>query len=415
MLISNIFTVKISAFQKSTEKEIPVLHSLQQIKKLQVQKSSVFTIAIPANYESISIIQLKSIFGDRPLDDLINMGMYFSRLLFLPKDIKSQPINPVWRGNDPNFIPIAKSVLETEKKYWNYAVFYRGQEGIFTLLNDIMQALYTCSQQVCLHEHSRFLDLLSNKVSEFATIDDFLATQPEPHKLPKTIAYDDHLPEMFMHLLSVNYALFGNSGNSNENTWYYFKNAKSVHPPKLKLLLTEFFKPLNADEQTINEILQIHSTYLQDFKKASGENLGILLQIFIDPAVLDSISYLCVAGGIPLRDTKQLIDKTTSEENKKLLQELQPLLFDEKLKRLSVSKFLQLAHSSMKDKLQPLLNILQARLYLKYSIFFDPEKVKIIVYQTPSVNPEKVQKAEKKYKEELRKVIEKILQKNSSI
>jgi hypothetical protein len=94
--------------------------------------------------------------------------------------------------------------------------------------------------------------------------------------------------------------------------------------------------------------------------------------------------------------------------------QLQQDTFDPRLGRISLDKLLTvyrtrpnllLSYStypySAEKPYRNLLNDLQARIYLKYSVLMDPEKVKIFTYKTPSSNPAQAENAEKVYKQKL--------------
>ena len=72
------------------------------------------------------------------------------------------------------FHQLAKDILATEKKYWDYFAFYHGQSASVTLANDIMNAIYSWLNIENLDEQTKFLRFFTQQQSEYKNVDEVL-------------------------------------------------------------------------------------------------------------------------------------------------------------------------------------------------------------------------------------------------
>ncbi len=382
---------------------------IKELKSRFAQKQNIVLQPMPSNITTQSLAHLIATFGAGKTQET-----YISKATRQP----NYPDNyyEMMKMLGDQYREQANEIINNEKRYWNYDVFYHGQENALVLINDIMRAIYGWLDLETPDAQTRFFRLLVQNNTEKTTVDEYL--KPLKKEL-STTKYFDHITHVRDNLLATNLSLFGNIDLNTESSWNYYVSGISLAPPTYRTQLTEFFKLFNFNEKFIEQILDIHRTYLEKTatilpsqKKIAA---GALSQIFIHPSLVDQLTYLSKEGGglfvfadyVPsIRSTK-----TSSEKeliNKQIAQ-LQKEVFDQKLGRLSVEKYLNLVKTQADQIPFSILNRAQAREYLKYSLLMNPEKVKIFIYKTPSINPVDTQKAEQLYKQSLEQTVEEII------
>lgn len=420
-------TVDNETLWKQFKARLQVMGELKKKTKEKSQKQLTQPPA-PATFRSQTEVFLTSFFGPgKTLDEYITQAMNYTK----PDDPqRTQQYLAALKPLEPLFNHLARQIIETEKKYWDYFVFYHGQSSSLTIIHDIMKEIYGWLNIETPQEQTQFFRSFAQKKEEYKNINEVLKAAGQVMQK----VYPDRDPFLQKFLLATNLSLFGHLGESAESTWMYFVEGASAKPPSLADEITQFFKLFGFNEKFVHLLIAAHSNYLlqREFK-------GNLYQLFIHPSVIDEISYLSRRGGeeqFPFTKWEvPTIVGINSEETKKRLEQLEKRVYDPKLGRHSVLQFLNLWRTDPElilfVRTQPrpdlaeerkkvylrvsyanaaeIMNEIQARIYLKYSVLMDPEKVKIITYKTPSTDPMRAQKADEQYKKQLQSIIEEMM------
>jgi len=169
-------------------------------------------------------------------------------------------------------------IIEQERKYPDYQVFYHGQMRDFIVLYDVIKEIqnwFNNKANIPAFEYVRFPEGQNKKLSEYVSLGSLM---------------DDTTPEMIKHLLSVNLSLFGSTTQWGSATFSYFLDSRNMRPPRD--LLTEIFNKLNLNTAYIPQIL--------DTLALLESPTGNMLQIFIPRDKVNDYAYLSVAFGKPL-------------------------------------------------------------------------------------------------------------------
>lgn len=172
---------------------------------------------------------------------------------------------------------------EGELKKTHY-VFYHAQDNVWRIPRDLYRKLYERLDPLS-KEIKNFEFLRWNLPSKEVGAQEFVV-----EGLKRFGLIDDTIREAKVFLLSTNLALFGNVGKPTECTWDYFVKQKShrkLEPADLKGVLDIF----GIDHKYISELLNL-SQLLR-----TKENT--LLQIFVPKDIVDYVSYLSYASGMP--------------------------------------------------------------------------------------------------------------------
>ncbi len=433
---------------------------LKELKSRFAKKEQIIPQLMPADINTQSLAHLETYFGPgKTTEEYVNLAISgIIGALSTPKYIATI------KSRESQYKTLAKQILDTEKKNWNYNVFYHGQKGALTLIHDIMHTLYGWMKLEKPNEQTKFLRLFSNNTQEYETIDAYLKSDLQKDDLyessmkhnpsAKTVqdamtlcqsagarqAFD-HLTSVRTNLLSANLSLFGNIERRHENSWYYFVTANSRRDTSLELELEKFFKYFDFNTKFIKALIKIHTDYISEIsykhvysEKENETKLGVLCQIFIHPSVVDNLVYLAEPCGSffsfhddinpnsreddelqelyinnpSIIDYQDLSKKLKETINKKRIH-LEQAIYDSHLGRPSARKYLSILKDNPGQIPLTIMDEVQARIYLKYSMLMDPEIVKIITYKTPHINPEKALASETKYKQELNQIVEEII------
>lgn len=389
---------------------------------------------VPASFVPQTMIQLKAVFGPgKTEDEYIALGIKYSSDMsaWLEEGYQNKPVDVrAITEKYGEYVAYAKRIIANEKKYWPYYVFYHSQKSGLSIIQDFLNELYSWLNLETPAEQTKLLRLLVEN-SKYKNVDEFLAAHRNDilNSFPyKGTNFFDHLPDVILNLLAANLSLFANAGYTNESSWYYWYVDKSINPPDLEKVFSQFFKAFGFNEAFIPPLL---------------ENLGRLntgatmCQIFIHPDVVDQITYLCWPGGSPLvsiipPSAKELDEMGSSLSTKvvpsltpellKMQKDLEKVIYDPQLKRISVNKYLSIYRTQperipwgpvtwMKGQNAYFINDFQARLFWKYSLLLDPEKVKIFTYPSYKglTQAERAQK-EKDYKQYMTYFVEDLIQ-----
>ena len=292
---------------QTIKKRVQLMRELKSKFKKPEQVQQTTTRLIPQ-----SIAHLKVLFGEKKTEDQLleqAIDTFKPRLARLDNNVLLRQLN---------------QIIDNEKKYINFDVFYHGQKPSLAIISDVMEGLYNWLNLENVDEQTRFLRLFFSEDEKFKNVDEFLNI--EPYKSYLSLPSFDHRPDVIKYLLPVNLALFGNAKEEGENTWLYYTHAMSLNPPIIKEDLKVFFKSFDFDPKFVDQILEINTAYLGKlkWKPIRGEFPGTLLQIFIahkkeekgtgenKPNIVDEISYLSGRSGYPFKflelNSKELED-----------------------------------------------------------------------------------------------------------
>lgn len=184
-------------------------------------------------------------------------------------------------------------------------VFYHGVDNVWRVPQDLYRKLY------------ERLNLIGEKVKDFEFIrwklprkvetsaQEFLFEEFKRHGL-----IDDNRIESKAVLLSTNLALFGNVGAPTECTWDYFMKPRSYKKPEpsdFEGVLSTF----GISNKYVGQLIDLSNFLL----KSSREQT--LLQIFIPKEIVDYVSYLSYARGLPADEQLRGWIRHTKERRKK--------------------------------------------------------------------------------------------------
>ena len=289
------------------------------------------------------------------------------------------------------YLNIISSAIAKEGELKNsHYVFYHAHDNIWRVPQDLYRKLYEqlnpLSQKIKDFEFLRWD--LPDKIKKGSQ--EFLVEQLKRYGL-----IDDTKRDAKALLLSANLALFGNVGMPTECTWEYFMNPQSHKTPQASNF-EELLDIFGISHEYIDKL--IHLAYSLKTKEQT------LVQIFIPKEIVDYISYLSFASGMPAdkqtmgwilqniqrrkkyhkphkyMDAFREIAKIFKEE-----QEENPL-FKELLERaeegdFSVSELLEIYRNTPR-KIDN-INYLQARLVFTKEILMTPNiGIKFIRYDT---------------------------------
>jgi len=192
-------------------------------------------------------------------------------------------------NNYPNLDPylnIIASVIVKEQEFKNtHYAFYHGHDNTWRVPQDLYRKLY------------ERLDPLSQKIENFEFIRWNLPKKIEKstqefvvEQLKRYGLIDDTKEEDKLFLLSVNLALFGNVGFHTESTWEYFMNPES-HVTPAPFHFEGLLDTFGISHKYIDKLMNI--AYLLQTKEQT------LLQILIPKEIVDYVSYLSFASGMP--------------------------------------------------------------------------------------------------------------------
>ncbi|MGB8367290.1 MAG: hypothetical protein WCD44_02930, partial [Candidatus Babeliales bacterium] len=304
---------------------------------------------------------------------------------------------------------------EGELKKTHY-VFYHAQDNVWRIPRDLYRKLY------------ERLDPLSKKIKDFEFLrwnlpsKEIGAQQFVVEGLKRFGLINDTKREAKVFLLSTNLALFGNVGNSSECSWDYF--VKQPSHRKLKADdLKDILNTFGVDQKYIQQVLNL-SQLLR-----TKENT--LLQIFIPKDIVDYVSYVAYASGIPAdKQTIEWILQNIKQRKKykkphkymnsfmeitkefKTAQKENPL-FKELLERaekgdFNVSDILEI-YCNTPWEIEN-INYLQARLVFSNKILMTPD-IGIKIFRYDAISREKLNQYEEKLTAIVNQMVEELLNK----
>ncbi|MDR3646159.1 MAG: hypothetical protein P4L22_01310 [Candidatus Babeliales bacterium] len=295
-----------------------------------------------------------------------------------------------------HFLPLVKQILNKERTNASDSVFYHAYQSEFGLVFDIYREienfLLHAAQIFNSEKHEtnmsskvHFRDISTLKFP-YKNINNFINYWEEYFLRKKSNKWDDSgEKELKDNVLSVNLSLFGNAYRSDENSFDFFVNSKSMAASPQGLLDNLFYK-WNFNIKYKQELITLYNNFM---KTESGH----LTQIFIPLNLVDQYAYASHDWGTPLRFkiTDSFNEKNISGFNLSRHTDIK-----------SIIEFYKKPNSYL---LHNLLDQLQARIVLMPS-FFDPENnIRIIRYTTSGIEKE----FGNDYKKALRQIIGKMI------
>lgn len=202
--------------------------------------------------------------------------------------------------NTKPYEKLVKSILDREKKYDGYYVFYHGTDNVWRVPQDVYTRLYAHFNKISSDQIKDFIFLRFEDVKGPASVQDFLISELRTKGL-----VNDHSMGLF--LLAVNLALFGNVGVQPECTWQYFIKSRGHTNPN-HAIYEKIMDTFGLTHKYIDELMSLVSTY--ETKEQT------ILQIFVPKDKVDSIGYLAWIRGNPAHQ-KTMHEVLRSVENKK--------------------------------------------------------------------------------------------------
>ncbi len=323
--------------------------------------------------------------------------------------------------SDRYFLATLSKVLQTEKAYKDWVVFYHATDDMMSFLYDVLNAYRrrlevrdVTSNPSLRALESAFIAIAMKKanlspqdfenpdnkqkaidlVKEF-NVDQFIEFFSKKDKDQEKI--DNYEVKDGLHYqdmgLSVNISLFGSEGKDSSNSYFLFYNSKSILPPDYKKLFEAFALLLGIDRSWEDFL-----TLFEEYRKSQGR----LYQIFVNPNIVDKVAYLSVPRG----DAWNILfdDKRSA----KIAHAVSVLKKDPE-------KFIQVLEGEGHSERWGKLNDLQARLFLNPVFFHDPKYVKVIEYNRLPISHKRREEFNKKLEAMVDEDLIKWLQSHQSV
>ncbi len=294
-----------------------------------------------------------------------------------------------------DFVATLLKVYDVEKQNRDKFVFYHGCAPYIGFYLDVIKEF----REQLMQQSGGDIKLLRAFDDQFGA-ENVLAMLLEEGKLQNTDNFNrfDNYKGNFQNKgSSVNVSLVGSAGTSAECSLEYFYRGFSVADLSLEWLVKTLVEKLGNPASFVT-YQEIYNRYF-DKKDANNQpaNNGKLLQIFISPSVVDDLCYLCFPVGATAFSAKadELEEKFKQFKPSKLLAEL----------RQNPKEFLTNWEEKVEDSPEygggpngsalkyTKLQCLQARLYLKPELFWNPEKVEIKSYWRREIDEAAYKKA----------------------
>lgn len=390
----NFITILLTTIQIFAA-QIPVVSKQGSISKLSLDQ--IYAQSLPKNSNKI-VTRSKPIVPAQKTTDLFTQSQAHMSVPEIKKLIDNTYDTKPYKK-------LIDSILNKEKEYADYYVFYHGIDNSWRTPQDLYTRLYKHFNQAQLSQLKDFIFLRFDGTATLSSINDFLITKTKENGL-----LNDHT--ISSDLIAVNLALFGNVGTPPECTWEYFIKSRGHANPSQ----TTYANVLNIFGLSHKYITELIS--LTDLYKTKEETI---LQIFIPKNTVNSIGYLAWIRGIPA-DQEVMHTVTRSVQEKKFIktapaldhysklfkqeQEKNPL-FKKLIARIesgefSLNYFLDF-YRNRPTEIQDINNF-QARLFLTHDVLLNPlSGVKMFRYSTATNDQIK------KYEEKLDTIIKKIV------
>ena len=253
------------------------------------------------------------------------------------------------------------AAMAEERNMKDWFVFYHTLQGkmafIYDIATEFRNALRVMRSSGDARENLHSLRALDTFFKDLADVDAFIDDQMKKQNTEDFTAMDNYKSNFQENGLSANIYLFGNPRLPGSSTFDLLYRDSTVVPPDYSKFLSHLiskFGLTNTDK------------YFELFKRYFGEtDTNQLLQIFINPDVVDDIVYLSGTNGVGLYESPL-------EQKQKLAPKVFLGTFRQDWK--------QSIHALIATKSKVNLQSLQARIFLKPEIMADSGKVKIKRY-----------------------------------
>lgn len=242
---------------------------------------------------------------------------------------------------------------EKEGKLKEKAVFYHAADPMTCFLYDLLSA-FRAQLKMVSPANLKVFRGMDHPFVLLKDVNDFIEHYKNDQGFVDNYAHIGgfHYADMG---LSVNLFLFGNDGMDTSCTYYLFYTMNSVVPIDLEKFVNAFMAQTGIPGN-FKDYKAIYEQYYQEYESGNAK----LFQIFIDPQVVDAVSYAAISRG-------ELLSMTLNDGSKyhgfaKVLPEI----------RTNPSAFSQRSSTN--------LNELQGRLFLKPEVFHDPRHVTVQSY-----------------------------------
>jgi|GEM_PF-6236654 len=210
----------------------------------------------------------------------------------------------VFQPDWATYRPILIEMLENEKKYPSYYVFYHAHKKELGLIFDIYKEIFDfLSISAGSGQTVLMRDIMSPRGYQYRTVNEFLDSWPlttfyqdqvtarNNRRLDRWMGgWNDSKDPLRMLLLSANISLFGNAGNDLSSSLYFFVHSESFSDTES--ILTSFFKIWKFDEKYIKQLNDLQQL-------VEGGKSGHMLQIFIPKEQINNLVYISEIYGIP--------------------------------------------------------------------------------------------------------------------
>jgi len=296
------------------------------------------------------------------------------------------------------------TILEREKTYADYYVFYHGTDNVWRVPQDLYTRLYAHFNKISPERMKDFIFLRFNGLDDVAINELLIA------KLKEAGLINDH--KMGNDLLAVNLALFGNVGIQPECTWQYFVKSRG-HTNPTRAIYEMILNKFGLSHKYIDELMAL--TDLYQTKEQT------ILQIFVPKNKIDEVGYLAWIRGIP--SDQELMHKVLREVQEKKFEKTAPALdhyaqlfkkeqeknqiFRGLIEKLNTNEFspdyFLTFYRNRPGDIED-INIFQARLFLTHEVLLNPlSGVKIFRCSTAT------DAQLKKYNEKFDAIVKKII------
>jgi 8-oxo-dGTP pyrophosphatase MutT (NUDIX family) len=282
----------------------------KQFKELHAANSSIpGKIFTPLSFLSPSLLHLKMILGSRfhPTQIEKNLEAFWGLVEPLYKKMKENPIQYI---SKEKFIQDAQEMLIEEQKNPHKIVAYHGMAAFPAFLMDFYTTFLNkflvlpkgvqkadflrLLERAFLKEDSR---QFKENVDEFKSQMDLILKQEKTKKVVESYNY---LPGYQEQAISVNWFLLGNFARPTSCSYLFYLAGKSIDVSLSDIKTFEtLFHAMGLSNQLSEKYAQeLRNIYEKYFPQA--DSYGRMLQIFIDPLVVDEVSYLSERLGWPL-------------------------------------------------------------------------------------------------------------------
>jgi hypothetical protein len=191
--------------------------------------------------------------------------------------------------SDSHYTSVLKQAHEAEKQNRGMMSFRHGTDSWTCFLWDIFSACRSRLKNLGASQ-LKTLRILENKFSSIFDVENFIKEYTVNGSVSNYKEIGDvHYADCG---LSVNPFGFGNDGNSTSNTEYLFYNTTSVSPTNQEKLFNAFMKLTGIP----GNFMDYQALFQQYYQRDNKDNSKLFL-FFIDPLVVDCVSYMAVSGG----------------------------------------------------------------------------------------------------------------------